>query len=149
MNTKTFPLRTILTVTTGRLLTAPKDGGNGIGDLYEILGWLCDDSPYTHQLGRFAEEAKPHLLKWHPELAAASCESALASLNGWIAATKRSGAIDEALKMWFAELRMTVPDLKDEYDLPQIPKNAHTPKDPMAELIELRESKEGIILVQP
>ena len=44
MNTKTFSLRTILTVTTGRLLTKGKtERDNGIGDLYEILGWMSGE----------------------------------------------------------------------------------------------------------
>ena len=49
--TKRFSLRTVLTVTTGRLLTAPtEDGGNGIGDLYEILGWITmESSPNTQK----------------------------------------------------------------------------------------------------
>ena len=50
--TRQFPLRTILTVTTGRLLTkakGPRD--NGIGDLYEILGYMTgDNGVMTHQL---------------------------------------------------------------------------------------------------
>ena len=68
--TKRFSLRTVLTVTTGRLLTAPtEDGGNGIGDLYEILGWITmESSPNTHQLGRFADECKPYLFRFFPEL---------------------------------------------------------------------------------
>ncbi len=67
--TKVFPLRVLLTVTTGRLLTqsrGPRD--NGIGDLYELLGWMTNDEPFTHQLPRFADECKPWILQWFPEL---------------------------------------------------------------------------------
>lgn len=147
--TKSFPLNVVLTVTTGRLLTTAKgERDNGIGDLYEILGWICDDQPYTHQLGRFAQEAKPHLLKWFPELAAASSELALASLDKWMESTKRSGAKDQACLMWLTELKMMNLGLKATYDIPQIPKNAHVEKDPVAELIELRGGHEGIVVIQ-
>lgn len=73
MSTKKFPLRDVLTVTTGRLLTKGKGkDDNGIGDLYKILGHMTgDDGVMTHQLGRFSEECKPWLLKWFPELAEA------------------------------------------------------------------------------
>jgi hypothetical protein len=29
--------------------------------IYDILGYMTDDSPYTTQLGRFAEECSPYL----------------------------------------------------------------------------------------
>jgi len=60
---KTFDVRVILSATTGRLVTksqGPDD--NGIGDLYELLGWMTDDSPFTHQIPRFMQECKPWLL---------------------------------------------------------------------------------------
>jgi len=66
---KKFSLGTILTVTTGRLLTEPKSADdNGIGDLYKLLDHMTNDSNFTHQLGRVLEECKPYLLKWFPEL---------------------------------------------------------------------------------
>ena len=69
MSYKQFPLSTILTVTTGRLLTTPKgDSDNGIGALYEILEHMTGESPFTHSLGRFAEECEPQLLLTVPEL---------------------------------------------------------------------------------
>jgi hypothetical protein len=143
MTTKTFPLRVLLTVTTDRLLTEPKDGGNGIGDLYDILGWMTNDSPFTHQLGRFGQECKPWLLKWFPEIAPASAR--MTQLDGWLERDRSGG--EEGVKMWLTELKMMFPAIKDSYEVPRIPSKAHHPKDPVAELIELRESKEGIIIV--
>lgn len=146
--TKPFSLRTILSVTTGRLLTEGKgDRDNGIGDLYEILGWMTDDSPFTHQLGRFGEECKPWLLRWFPELAACGVQSSMDSLDKWRECDKTERKT-EFIKMWLTELKMMFPELRDAYDVPRIPSDAHTPKDPLAELIELRESKEGIIVVE-
>lgn len=72
MNTKTFELSTILTSTTGRLLTRPKaNNDNGIGHLYSLLGHMTNEQPFTHQLGRFNDMCKPILLSRFPELAEA------------------------------------------------------------------------------
>lgn len=51
-----FHVGDILSITTGKL-TSPR-GWDGI---YDILGYMTDDSPFTTQLGRFAEECKPYL----------------------------------------------------------------------------------------
>lgn len=137
-DTKSFPLRVLLTVTTGRLLTerkGPRD--NGISDLYDILGWMTNDSPFTHQLGRFSEECKPWLLKWFPELA--SVEQSLDALDDSI----RAIGAREGVERWLAKL-----ELPASYDVPRMRPVDHVPKDPIAELIELRESKEGIVVVQ-
>lgn len=143
---KKFPLRVLLTVTTDRLITEGKgDRDNGIGDLYEILGWMTNDSPMTHQLPRFGAECKPWLLKWFPELAPCSVQKSLDSLDRWLKSDRTGGS--EAIKMWLTELKMMFPALKDEYDVPQIHVGDHKRTDPVKELIEMRESKEGIIVV--
>lgn len=105
--TKRFSLRTVLTVTTGRLLTAPtEDGGNGIGDLYEILGWITmESSPNTHQLGRFADECKPYLFRFFPELGLAS--ACLPKLDAWM--EKSPTCPEEGIKLWLAELQLLFP----------------------------------------
>lgn len=51
-----FHVGDILSITTGRL-TSPR----GMDGIYDILGYMTDDSPFTTQLGRFAEESKPYL----------------------------------------------------------------------------------------
>lgn len=134
---KKFSLATIITVTTGRLLSP-------MGDLYEILGHMTNDSPMTHQLGRFGEECKPWLLKWFPEVAVAS--ACLASLDKWIA-SDRTGTNLEGIKMWLTELRMMFPDIKTEYEVGQIPADDHIKKNPFDELIENRGTDEGIIVL--
>jgi len=59
-----FPLGTVLSVTTGMLVSRDHVGG-----LYEILNFMTGDNLYTHQLPRAGEECKPSLLEQHPELA--------------------------------------------------------------------------------
>lgn len=145
--TKTFPLRVLLTVTTGRLLTEPHDGGNGIDQLYAILDWMTNDQNFTHQLPRVAEECKPWLFKWFPELAPCGVQSALDSFDRWRKADK-TGTAQEAIKMWLTELKMMFPTLKDEYDVPRIHPPDHARKDPVKELIEMVEDKSKVITVQ-
>jgi len=124
--TKTFTLETLLTVTTGRLLT-------DIGDLYKILGWMTNDEPFTHQLPRFAEECKTWLYHWWPELGIA--EASLVKLDKWLSVDNTNGP--EAIKMWKAELKMMQPELKNEYEVPQIHVGDHKRKNPADELVDM------------
>lgn len=145
MSTKKFPLRSLLTVTTGRLLTTPEGPrDNGIGQLYEILDWMTDDSNFTHQLPRAADECRQWLFKWFPELGTAS--ACLDKLDQWISADK-TGTAQEGVKMWITELKMIDPRIKDEYEVGKIHVGDHKAVDPIKELVEMRESKEGIVVV--
>lgn len=143
--TKRFSLRTVLSVTTGRLLTEPRgERDNGIGDLYELLGWMTMDTPFTHQLGRFSDECRPDLFRLFPELAYASAN--LDSLDRWLASAPTCP--QEGIKMWLAELRMMFPQIQLEYDVPQFP-TTHAIKDPIAELQELAPHVECIAVQSP
>lgn len=141
--TKRFSLRVVLTVTTGRMLTERKGPmDNGIGDLYGILNWITGDSLFTHQLGRASEAARPWLLKCFPELAYPS--AALDKLDGWLDAD-RTDDKQEAMRIWFAELKMMFPELKDEYDIAPMP-DGWVSIDPLMEL-ETMVGKERIVTV--
>jgi hypothetical protein len=146
--TKRFPLRVVLTVTTGRLLTEPRGPrDNGIDDLYEILSWMCNESVYTHQLGRFGDECQPWLFRWFPELVACSDAKAKESLDRWVECDRTEDK-QEGVRMWLAELRMIVPGLEDEYDVPRIPADDHDRRDPHDELVVMLGTDEGIITVE-
>lgn len=128
--TKTFSLRTVLTVSTGRLLTVPKGpDNNGIGDLYEILNWITTDNLFTHQLPRAERAARPWLLKCFPELAPVS--DSLHSLDRWLA-SDQAGTPQEAIRMWLTEVKAMFPDLKDNYEIAPMP-DGWTLMDPMIE----------------
>ncbi len=147
--TKPFPARVLLTVTTGRLLTKPdSDGGNGIGDLYKILGWMTDDQPFTHQLPRFSDECKPWLLRWFPELAKANDH--LPILDKLLEAARAVGqpkkAIENAVNDWLTRVTREL-HLKKTYDVPKIPRDDHDVKDPFDELVVMRGTDEGITIV--
>ena len=131
MAKKCFHLRTVLSVTTGRLLTeseSPND--NGIGKMYALLGHMTGDSPFTHQLGRFAEECKPWLFRWFPELATAN--ACLDKLDEWIKKDK-TGTNEEGIKIWLTELKMLDPRIQDVYEIGQIPMDDHDRKEPYKE----------------
>ncbi len=144
-DTKQFPLRTLLTVTTGRLLTkssGPSD--NGIDNLYELLGWMTNDSPFAHQLPRFADECKPWLLRWFPEL---KMSLSLKDLDKWLDRCAKNKCPEEGVKFWVSELQVMFPEIQNEYDVPRIPVDDHDRKDPYDELVEMRGSDEGIIVI--
>jgi hypothetical protein len=140
MATRTFPLRVVLTVTTGRLLTERKgENDNGIGDLYGILGHMTGDSPFTHQLGRFAEECKPWLFRWFPELAKVETNSLdeLLKLHG----------PEKGVEAWLHAL-LFCGRCKAEYEIGQIPHDDHDIKNPIDELIAIRGTDEGITIIE-
>ena len=137
---RTFPLRVVLSVTTGRLLTKPKDDGNGISDLYELLGFLCGESPFTHQLPRFADDAKPWLLRWFPELEQMSHDVPLQCLDVMLNEMPPA----EAIEKWLSSAE-AVYGLKAEYELEPIPRDNHTFKDPIQELAEMVPGKTVIV----
>jgi len=141
--TKRFPLRDILSVTTGRLLTkanGPHD--NGIDAIYKLLGWMTEDSPFTHQLPRFADECKPWLLRWFPELATVD-EIDLAFLGDAI----REIGGELGCERWLADVARNR-RLRGEYDVPRIPQDDHERKHPYDELVAMRGTDEGIIVVE-
>lgn len=121
MSIKSFPTLAIISVTSGRLLTRPNSEGNGIEQIYELLGWMTDDTPFTHQLPRFADECKPWLLRWYPELA---------GLQEEIDACCDAGEV-EALAN----------DLDNRFGkmlaVSKLSKDAHETKHPLEELIDL------------
>lgn len=144
MNTKKFQLGTVLTVTTGRLLTARvSKNDNGIGDLYKILDWMTNDTSFTHSLGRFSEECKPWLYRWFPELKEA--ESRLEGPNKSLDTMMAEYGAKEGIAKW---IQWMVSDygIKEEYEVPKIPMDDHETKDPVDELREMVGDKPVIVI---
>ncbi len=126
--TRTFPLRVIISVTTGRLLTKSKSANdNGISDMYKLLEHMTNDAPWTHQLPRFANECRPWLLRWFPELEPLTdkvnkfCDNLPKKENLSLA------AIDDFITCLEKEVG------KEKYDVPRIPMDDHEKKDPLDE----------------
>lgn len=146
MKTKNFPLRDILSVTTGRLLTKPKGPrDNGISNLYAVLGWITGDELFTHQLPRAGDAAKPYLLSCFPELGAAT--GALNRLDKYLANSKVGGhSPADAINEWLKDLRSAFPELRETYDVAPMPEG-WTTIDPMIEL-ESMVGKKKIVVVE-
>ncbi len=136
METKTFPLQALLSVTTGRLLMP-------IEDFYEILRWMTDDNPLPNQLGRFVTECTPWLLRWFPELSLASDE--LGTLDQLLENVNTSTECKSACESWLSGLAATG-SFKKTYEVPHIPQDDHERKDPIDELVASRGTDEGIII---
>lgn len=62
-DTRTFPTSDVLSVTTGVLLS------QSIGAVYEVCGYILDDTLMTHQLPNASRACTPHLVALHPWLA--------------------------------------------------------------------------------
>lgn len=144
MPKKLFPLRSLLTVVTERLLTTPEGPrDNGIGQLYEILNWMTNDNLMTHQLPRANTECKPWLLRWFPELADA--QAAVADLDRRLKSDKDKGP--QILSEWIGELKSGNSLIRDAYEVERIPADDHEVKDPYVELVAMRGGTDGIIVI--
>ena len=130
-----FPLRDILTVTTGRLLTKPEsENDNGIGALYKILEHMTGEPPFTHTLGRFAEECKPLIIAKYPEFDSPELQFKIASLDGMLKTESGSDSPSLLIEGWISGL---VRDglFKSEYELGRIA--THERKSPVDDLHEM------------
>ena len=118
---KSFSLAAVLNVTTGRMLTE-------MDDIYKLLGHMTGDSPFTHQLPRFADECKPVLYEMFPELVQveAKCDRLDKLIN-----SMNSG--EAAVKTWLRELSK-LPELKESYDVPANCVNRHASVNPIVEM---------------
>lgn len=117
-----FNLGTVLTVTTGRLFCP-------IGDLYEILNHMTGDNLFTHQLPRASEAAKPVLLAAYPRLAS-------------IDVPEDFGGSEDAVKAWLNEQQEIH---GDSFYVPTM--TEWESRNPLTELIEMREGKPVIAVV--
>lgn len=119
--TKDFPTLAVLSVTSGRLLTQAKDAneGNGIDQMYEVLGWMTDDLPFTDQ------ECKQWIYQWHPKIIEADklIENKL---------TERCGSED--VRACQSEM---LARLGETITLQKIPQGYHDIKKPFDELTEM------------
>jgi len=121
-----FSLRTVLTVTTGRLLTKRKsENDNGIGDLYKILNHMNGDKVHDSQLGRFCDECTPVLLDRFPELE----KTDISKLDDLMEIAETQSAIDLWIKWCIAE------SMKEEYDVEPMEPHLHKHMNPIKEYL--------------
>lgn len=121
--TKRFHIGDVLSVTTGRLVSARHMEG-----VYDILNYMTGESLFTHALIRAAEVCAPVLLQQHPDLADVKAEGI--TKENWRA------WLDEQIAR-FGEYRKVVPLKAGVYEA----------KDPITELIDMGVPREKIIPV--
>jgi hypothetical protein len=112
MESKQFHLGDVISITTGCLMS-PRH----IEGVYDILNFMTRDNLFTHQLGRAAEECKPHLLRQHPQLATIDIEHVTADNHSEILA---------GLCAEYGETLLVT----------ELPEHSHEFIDPMSELVE-------------
>lgn len=108
-----FHIGDILSVTTGYLVSP-----EGMGGVYEILGYMTGESLFTHQLPRAAEACRGPLLTQHPQLADANC----AGVDTYNHASRLAALVDR-----FGETLPVAPLTSGEYEA----------RNPLAELAEM------------
>jgi hypothetical protein len=124
MESKQFHLGDILSITTG-CLVSPR----GMDAVYEILGYMTGDTLWTHQLPRVAKECRPWLFRQHPQLEAVKVDAMPpGEVEAWLADQVKA----------HGEMLPVSP----------IPKDDHERKNPLQEMIEMRGSTDGIVVVK-
>lgn len=109
---KEFATVDVLSVVTGRLMGA-------MGGIYEVLGWMTDESLFTHQLPRVSREAQPVLIAAHPLLQQAVDESEQVTQENY----------QEWRDRWIDRYGPTIA-------IPKLTADSHERIDPMSELAE-------------
>jgi len=111
---------------------------------------MTGDTPFTHTLGRFAEECKPWLYRWFPELERANDPKWLGQLDSLLSDAKTSQKEpDEAVNVWLKWIQEPgILGLRANYEIGQIPRDDHEVKDPVEELVVMRGTDEGIIMIE-
>lgn len=117
-----FHLSDILSITTGYLVST-----RHIDGVYEILDFMTNDSLFTHQLPRAADECKPYLLDQFPQLTDAESEATTLAANksdwrngGW---ERWRDSMVERFGAW--------------HEVNPIPMDDHDLIDPMEELADM------------
>ena len=128
--TKPFSTLAVLSVITGRLLTKGDGDDNGISQMYDLLEWMTGDAPWTHQLPRFANECKPWLLRWFPQLS---------EVQQHVVEECDAGRADALQGELIERFGKTL-------SVAKIPRDDHEHKDPYDEMVAMRGTDEGIVI---
>lgn len=115
MTTKNFGLGAVLTVATARMLCE-------MDELYDILGHLTGETLFTHQLPRAGLAAREPVLNQHPQLREVQVPDDLHD--------------EETAKAWVAK---QVEIYGAELPIAPLDPGVYDPKDPLAELFEMRD----------
>ncbi|WNN95173.1 hypothetical protein SEA_MAGRITTE_222 [Microbacterium phage Magritte] len=127
MTQRSFHISDVLTILSGRLVST-----RHIEGVYDILGFMTDSSPFTHQLPRLGDEVKPYLAAEHPELAKVE----IPQFDG-----ETADEVKASINAWLEGL---YPNFGTEVTVSRIPAEAHTEIHPLEELVMMRPDAEVI-----
>ncbi len=133
---KTFPISVIITFYDGRLLTT-------MDAVYEFANFMTDDDLMTHQLPRAFREVKPVLENQLPFLASPEFQNERQFLTRQLEGDKSSADKEIAIKSW---LKIQ----SDKFGLSHevAPLSDWMRQNPISELIQMREGRDGILVVK-
>lgn len=127
---RSFHISDVLSILTERLVSTRHMDG-----VYDILGFMTDSEPFTHQLPRLGDEAKPYLAAEHPGLAAVEVPDFSAETK-----EEQKANVDRWLDSLYAKHGT-------EVLVSRIPAEAHTEIHPLAELAMMRPDAEVVTVV--
>jgi hypothetical protein len=110
--TRSFHIGDILSITSGKLVSPRHVEG-----IYDLLGWMTDEKPMTHQLPRLSEECAPALREQFPDLAAVDVPKGLNS--------------EEKVLFWLGSLEA---EYGTRREVAPLPPQDHTSIDPLVEM---------------
>lgn len=132
MATKQFHVGDLLSVTTGRIVAR-----RHVDALYDLLGHMTGDSPFTHQLPRFGDECKPWLYRWFPELESVD--------DGILGDMIDIHGPEKGCETW-VDAMVSSRGIREWYDVPQIPKDDHSRRCPIEELRQMAPDAQIIVM---
>lgn len=124
--TKRFDLGDVLSISTGLLVSERHLDG-----VYDILNWTTEDNLFAHQLPRAMRQARPWLARWFPEL-----PSGDETPEGYTEATWRE---------WLAAQKAKHGAYRD---VPRIPRDDQSHRDPLGEFAEMVDPDKIIVVVR-
>ena len=114
----------VVTISSGRLLCE-------MGELYKGLNYLTNDNLFTHQMPRAMDECGPWLHRWFHDLR---------DVDKKVVDLCKSGRVKEACE----HVRSV---FGDTIEVGRIPADDHDRIDPYDEIVQMRGTDEGIIVI--
>lgn len=142
MPNREFPLGTVLTVVTGRMLSP--DGMDGV---YDILQYMTRNPVATHQIPRALSECRPYVIMQYPALGPLLVPSIL--MLDVALATGGDSAIKAAIvARWVAQVA-SINALPAQLEIEAIPADDCEARDPVEELAEMIGADRVIVVEKP